>query len=155
MNIKYAPTPVDEATRLEGTPGNPQAIPPTSDTPITETATYAGAAFDTEASTGVPVATAAQGIGRPVAAVVNISAGLAIPNSNETYEFQLMESADMMNWNAIGPAVALTLAGNGLGIYSIPGFLSKRFVALALTLGGEAPSITYEAWLTTQGFPRI
>lgn len=154
MNIKYCPQPLDEATRLEGTPGYPQAMPPTSDTPITQTATYAGAPFDLQTSLGNPVAPAAQGIGRPVAAVVKISAGLAVPNSNETYQFQLMESPDSSTWNPIGPPVVLTLASNGLGNYSIPGFLSKRFVALALTLGGSAPSITYDAWLTTQGFPR-
>ena len=78
----------------------------------------------------------------PVAGVVNVTA-LDLASTNETYSAQLEESSDNSTFTAAGPAVSITATG----VKSVPGFLSKRYNRIKLTLGGTTPSITYEAWL--------
>jgi len=149
MNVRFTPTPLDEATRLDGVAANPLSNAP------------AAPEIQTESFTGNPVdmGTLAQGgqimpnigIGQPLAAAINIIAGAAqSSHTNETYSFQLMDSPDGLTWSAIGPAVAV----NAPGWWTVPGFRTQRFVAAALTIAGTAPTITYNSWLTTQGFPR-
>jgi phage major head subunit gpT-like protein len=141
MNTAFIPSPLDEATRLEGTAATATA----ADVPITKTATFAGTAFNL----GSLAANA--GIGQPMAAVIKTTA-IDHTTGDETYSAQLMDSVDGSTWLAIGPPV--TISPTVLGKASIPGFRTQQYVALALTLGGTTPSITYDAWLTTQGFPR-
>jgi hypothetical protein len=142
MNTSYIPNPLDEATRLEGTPANNQVTPAVADVPITKTATFAGTAFD------LGVVASQAGIGKPLAAVIKYSGLVA----TGTYVATLMDSPDAATWTAIGPAITIP-PGVASGKLSIPGFRTQRYVALALTLGGTSPSITYDAWLTQQGFP--
>lgn len=130
MNTTFIPSPLDEATRLE--------------TAAAKTATFAGTAFDLGAPAGTAV-----GIGQPMAAVVKITA-VDRTTGDETYTFQLMDSPDASTWTAIGPAIE----SHALGKLSVPGFRSQRYVALSATLAGTTPIITYDAWLTVQGFPK-
>lgn len=141
MNTSFIPNPIDEATRLEGTAANLAAN--TADVPTTKTATFAGTAFNMGAA--APNA----GIGQPLAAIIKYSALVAAG----TYVAQLMDSPDGSTWSAIGPAVTIP-PGVASGKMAIPGFRTQQYVALSLTLGGTSPSITYDAWLTIQGFPR-
>lgn len=128
LNNAYIPTPLDEATRLE--------------TATAKTATFAGTAFD------LGVAPGNAGIGEPMAAVVNISA-VDRTTGDETYTWQLKDSPDGTTWTAIGPSVE----SHVVGMLSVPGFRTQRYVAISVTMAGTTPSATWDAWLTTQGFP--
>lgn len=122
LNTSFIPTPQDEALRLESS--------------ITKTATFNGTSFD-QGSGFAP-----GGIGMAVAAVVNVSA-IDSTTGDETYSAQLEESSDNATFTAAGPSVSLTATG----AKSVPGFISKRYNRVKLTLAGTTPSITYEAWL--------
>ena len=141
MNTAFIPNPIDESTRLEGTAGDPKNN--VAETLITKTATFAGTALDL--GVGAPNA----GIGQPMAALVK-STNVKTSATDETYSFVLQDSPDNSTWTSIGPAVAMTAAGK----LSVPGFRTQRYVRVNLTIGGTSPTITYEAWLTSQGFPR-
>lgn len=58
-----------------------------------------------------------------------------------------MESDDDATYTAAGPAISIA----AVGAISVPGFLSKRYCQLALTLAGTTPSITYKAHLVPVG----
>ena len=128
MNKNFIPVPQDEGLRMEAS--------------ITKTANFAGTTFDQG------LGFAPGGVGMPVAAVVNATACVR-NDSDETYTFVLEESADNVTFAACGPAVAVDVAGAvaTLGAISVPGFVSKRYVRVGLTVAGTTPSITYDAWL--------
>jgi hypothetical protein len=83
-----------------------------------------------------------------MAAVINPTA-IDRAQSDETYTFVLQESADNITFTDCGPAVSVDVAGAAATIvaYTVPGFVSQRYVRCKLTVGGTTPSITYEAWL--------
>lgn len=128
MNKNFIPTPQDESMRLESS--------------ATKTANFDGTAFDQGAGF------APGGIGMPVAAVINVTAADRA-NSDETYTFQLEESADNVTFTACGPSVSVDVSGAAAttGAISVPGFVSQRYVRCKLTVAGTTPSVTYEAWL--------
>lgn len=127
LNKNFIPTPQDEDLRIEAS--------------ITKTATFNGTSKDMGSGF------APGGIGMPVGAVVNVTA-CDRTSSDETYTFQLMESADNATFTAAGPAVAVDVSGATvtLGAICVPGFLSQRYHRLTCTIAGTTPSITYEAW---------
>jgi len=94
------------------------------------------------------------GCGAPVAAVVDATAGDRA-NQDETYTFTLEESSDNTNFTACGPGVAVTVATTVFttGAISVPGFVSKRYVRVALVVAGTTPSITYSTHLVPIGRP--
>jgi hypothetical protein len=82
------------------------------------------------------------GLGLPVGGVVQITA-VDVADGNESYTFALQESSD--NVTFIPASVAI--AAGSPGILPVRGRITKRFVRLALTIGGTTPSITFKAWL--------
>src|SRR6185503_18000231 len=82
------------------------------------------------------------GLGQPLGAVVNVTA-IDTADSNETYSFVMQESADNSTFNPVGAALAVSAAG----VTAVKGRVTKRYVRLALTIGGTTPSITFKAWL--------
>ncbi len=82
------------------------------------------------------------GLGRPVAAVINVTA-LDVADGNENYAFVLQESADNVTFAAVGTAVTVS----AVGVAVAKGRSTKRYARLALTAGGTSPSITFKAWL--------
>ncbi len=82
------------------------------------------------------------GLGKPVAAVVHVSARDGT-SGNETYAFTLEESS---NNSTFTPAGASTTVLDD-GAVAVRGWLTKRYVRLALVVGGTTPSITFKAWL--------
>jgi hypothetical protein len=82
------------------------------------------------------------GLGKPVAAVVNVTA-IDTSSGNETYSFTLEESSDNATFTAAGAAQAVTATGG----FAVRGWLTKRYARLALTAGGTTPSVTFKAWL--------
>src|SRR3954471_23949488 len=82
------------------------------------------------------------GLGKPVAAVVDVTA-LDTSSGNETYSFTLEESNDNASFTATGAAQAVTTTG----AVAVRGRLTKRYARLALVVGGTTPAVTYKAWL--------
>jgi len=89
------------------------------------------------------------GLGQAVAGVVSVTA-LDTGSGNETYSFVLEEAAPDANGDpdagtvrAIGAALAVTATG----LKVTKGFVTTRYVRLALTAGGTTPSITYTGQL--------
>jgi hypothetical protein len=116
---------------------------------VTKTADFNGAWLDLGPSF------APGGLGMPVAAVVEVTAAVR-NDSDETYAFKLEDAAA----DASGVADAATVATISVpasvpvsgatattGILLVKGFVTQRFVRLALDVGGTTPSITYSAHL--------
>lgn len=96
------------------------------------------------------------GIGIPVAAVVDVSA-CDRANSDEVYNFKLQETGPDANGAAdsaaaadIGATYAVSVLGATatLGVLLVKGLVTKRFVRLALDVSGTSPSVTYDAHLS-------
>ena len=121
------PTPQDEQLRLQAA--------------VTKTADFDGAALDLGSGY------APGGVGKPVSAVINVTAGTRA-DSDETYAFNLQQSADASTWETIG-SVSVTVATTvfATGVYLAKGLSTKRYKRLQLDVAGTTPSITYEAWL--------
>ena len=88
------------------------------------------------------------GLGMPVAGVVNATA--MDLTANETYVFHLEETdpdangdPDATKIRIIGAALAVT----AIGLHVTKGFVTTRFVRLALVAAGTTPSITYTGQL--------
>ena len=117
------PTPQDEALRITQ--------------PVTVTATAAVGLIDQGAAFG-PVAP----VGEPMAVTMNIPA-LKTSAGTETYAVKAQWSDDGVAWTDSTASIPLTAAGaRAFGI-----FVGHRFHQLVVTLGGTAPSITFEAFL--------
>ena len=82
------------------------------------------------------------GVGKPAAAVVHVTA-LDTVDGNESYSFVLQESSDNSTYVPAGPSVAVAAPGT----VAAKGHITRRYVRLALTVGGTTPSITFKAWL--------
>ena len=82
------------------------------------------------------------GLGKPAAAVVQVTA-LDTADGNEAYTFTLQESADNVTFTTAGAAAAVTAAG----AHAARGWLTKRYVRLALSASGTTPSITFKSYL--------
>jgi hypothetical protein len=82
------------------------------------------------------------GLGLAVGGVVQVTAS-DLADGNETYSFVLQESSDNVTFSAASAAVSTGAAGT----YPVRGRVTKRFVRLALTVGGTTPSVTFKAWL--------
>lgn len=125
------PTPQDARLLLENT--------------TTKTANYDTAAYDMGAGF------APGGLGLAAAAVIDVTAADRA-NSDETYAFKLQESdTGSSGWTDIGVAASVPVAGAAatLGAVLARGFVNKRYVRLALTVGGTTPSVTFRAYLNT------
>jgi hypothetical protein len=82
------------------------------------------------------------GLGKPVAAVVQVFA-MDVADGNESYTFTLQESSDNVSYTAAGAGVAAT----GVGALAARGWATKRYIRLALTVGGTTPSVTFKTKL--------
>lgn len=82
------------------------------------------------------------GLGLSVAAVVQVTA-LDTADGNETYNLVLQDSADNATFAPAGAATSVT----AVGATAVKGRVTRRFVRLALTVGGTTPAITFKAWL--------
>jgi len=82
------------------------------------------------------------GLGKPAAAVVQITA-VDTADGNETYTFTLQESSDNSTFTVAGAGVPL----NTIGTHAVRGWITKRYVRVALTVGGTTPSITFKTYL--------
>ena len=81
------------------------------------------------------------GLGKPLAAVVQVTA-MDTADGNESYSFTLQESPDNSAFTAIGISVT-----GAVGALPVRGWVTKRYVRLALTVGGTTPSVTFKAYL--------
>ena len=82
------------------------------------------------------------GLGKPVAAVVHVTA-LDTVDGNETYSFTLQESSDNVTFVPAGAATPVTTAG----AHAARGWLTRRYARVALSVGGTTPSITFKSHL--------
>ena len=82
------------------------------------------------------------GVGKPLCAVVHATA-VDTGDGNESYTFVLQESNDNSTFTAAGATQGVGTAG----AHVIRGWITKRYVRVALTTGGTTPSITFKAWL--------
>ena len=82
------------------------------------------------------------GLGLAVRGVVQVTAS-DLADGNETYSFVLQESSDNVTFTAASAAVST----GAVGTYPVRGRVTKRFVRLALTVGGTTPSVTFKASL--------
>ncbi len=105
----------------------------------TKTATFNGVGIDLKA-------VKAARVGQPVAAFVDVTAR-DFTTTDETYTAVLEESDDNSSFAACGPIITISAVGK----LNVPGFLSKRYARLTVTLGGTTPSLTYQAWIAPVG----
>jgi hypothetical protein len=82
------------------------------------------------------------GLGKPAAAVVNVTARDGT-SGNETYAMTLEESSDNSTFTAAGASTTVSATGAA----AVRGWITKRYVRLSLVVGGTTPSITFKAWL--------
>ena len=82
------------------------------------------------------------GLGLPVGAVVQVTA-VDVADGNESYSFVLQESNDNVTFTPAGGAATAST----VGAHAVRGRVTKRYVRLALTVGGTTPSVTFKAWL--------
>jgi hypothetical protein len=82
------------------------------------------------------------GAGKPVCAVVHVSAA-DVADGNESYSFSLQDSSDNVTFFAAGAPSAASVTG----AHVVRGWLTRRYVRVALTVAGTTPSVTFKAWL--------
>ena len=82
------------------------------------------------------------GLGKPAAAVVRVSA-IDLVDGNETYTFTLQDSSDNVTFFPAGAPASAT----GVGAVPVRGWVTRRYVRIALTVSGTTPSVTFKAWL--------
>lgn len=116
------PTPQDAALLLQDT--------------LARTSSYNTAALD------LGQGYAPGGVGRPVSAVVQVTA-LDTSSGDESYKFTLQQSADNVTFAAIGADTSAAATG----VLIVKGHVTQRFVRAALVIAGTTPTITFKAWL--------
>jgi hypothetical protein len=90
-------------------------------------------------------------VGEPLVAVIQVDVAADYTSENETYEFQVIQSAAANLGSAdilclIQPAASL-LTVNSIVILPIPaGTITKRYLGLYFNGGGTTPTITVTAW---------
>ena len=99
------------------------------------------ASFNTP-SIDLGAAFAPGGLGKPAAAVVQVTA-MDTADGTEAYSFALQESSDNVTFSAAGAAAIAT----AVGVLPVRGWATKRYVRLALTASGTTPSITFKSYL--------
>lgn len=99
------------------------------------------------------------GDGEPLCVVVQVDVSADFTTGDETYEFQVIESANanlstatiiaQQTYIASGVMISsLLVAGYILVIPIPPGFPTQRYLGLNFNGGGTTPTITFTAWLT-------
>jgi hypothetical protein len=82
------------------------------------------------------------GLGKPAAAVVRVTA-VDVSDGNESYTFTLQDSADNVTFFPAGAATSVSAAG----AVPVRGWVTRRYVRVALVASGTTPSVTFKAWL--------
>ncbi len=91
------------------------------------------------------------GTGEPVGFGVNVEVAADFTSANETYTFEVVQSAnaDLSSPDVLG-SVTLTAAVLVVGyLFFLPlpvGQPTKRYIGLRYTVGGTTPTITVSAW---------
>lgn len=126
---------------------------------------WASAALTTDAASTYSYDTGAAGndvsIGEPLAGLVNVEVAGDHTTGNETYEFQVIQSAsadlstpDILCKVSIvaGDVAALLAAGKFIVIPIPPGSVSKRYLGLYFDGGGTTPTITVSGYIVPLSF---
>lgn len=95
------------------------------------------------------------GSGEPMVAMIKVDVAADFTTTDETYEFQIIQSAnanlssaDVLSKRAV---VATLLKLNSLHFVGIPpGMITKRYLGLNYVLAGTTPSITVTAYIMPQ-----
>lgn len=92
-------------------------------------------------------------VGEPLALVIQVDVAADYTTGNETYEFQVIQSAnaDLSSPNIlclIQPAYSLLTAGAIVVVPIPPGSITKRYLGAYWNGGGTTPTITVTAWIT-------
>lgn len=93
-------------------------------------------------------------IGEPMAAVIQVDVAADFTTGDETYQFNLLQSANA-NLSSADILVSIVRTAAQLTAGSIhvipfsPGSISKRYIGLGYDGGGTSPTITVTAWITT------
>lgn len=84
--------------------------------------------------------------GVPALAIIFLTA-VKLTAGNETYAFKIQDSPDGVNWFDRSPTTTVALEGmpndSGGGVFVLGAFIRNYQVRLVTTLGGTAPSITF------------
>lgn len=91
-------------------------------------------------------------IGEPLAVIVCVNVAADITTGDETYQFDVNESAssDLSTPTTLARRIiaAALLTAGAVHVIPIPaGSKTKRYLGLNVTLGGTTPSITYTAYI--------
>jgi hypothetical protein len=134
----FIPTPQDEMLRLT----QPMTLTATGATPTPASGSPGN--FDGQSQGGFDhgYGYAPGGLGKPWAAVINTTA-VKTTAGNESYSAQLQESVDGSTWVNVGQAVLIT----AVGVIALSGFKKARYSRVLMTIGGTAPTITFEAYM--------
>jgi hypothetical protein len=95
------------------------------------------------------------GSGEPMAAVFTVEVAADAGNADETYQFQVIQSANanlssqdvLLQTDTAYITRAVLVAGYQLVIPVPPDLVTKQYVGIRLVLGGTTPSITISASL--------
>lgn len=122
MNSTYIPTPIDSGLVMQAA--------------VTKTSSFDTTGLD------LGVGFAPGGVGEKMAAVVDVSA--ITTTGGETYSLKLQESDTLgSGYSDCGPALSIT----AVGVVSLAGIVSKRYVRIDGVLATGSPSITFSAYL--------
>lgn len=91
------------------------------------------------------------GTGEPVGFGINVESAADFTTGNETYTFEVVQSAnaDLSSPDVIASVTKLTTAlvlGQLFFLAIGPGDPTKRYIGLRYTVGGTTPLITVSAW---------
>ena len=95
------------------------------------------------------------GTGEPLALVIGVDVAADHTTGNETYQFQLVQSANadlsspdvLLQTDTTFIAATTLVAGYQLVIPVPPGLITKRYLGAQYTLGGTTPTITVTAMI--------
>jgi hypothetical protein len=93
------------------------------------------------------------GSGEPLAAVFNVEVAADTANADETYQFQVIQSANanlssqdvLVQTDTTYITRATLVAGYQLVLPIPPDLVTKQYVGIRLVLGGTTPSVTLSA----------
>lgn len=93
------------------------------------------------------------GSGEPLAAVFNVEVAADTANADETYQFQVIQSANanlssqdvLVQTDTAYITRATLVAGYQLVLPIPPDLVTKQYVGIRLVLGGTTPSVTLSA----------
>lgn len=94
-------------------------------------------------------------VGEPMVAIIQVDVAADFTSANETYQFNLLQSAnaDLSSADILSSIVRTAAQLTAGSLHAIPlpaGAETKRYIGLGYDGGGTTPTITVTAWIAPQ-----